>query len=208
MKLSITPILVVFLLMVGCHSSTTYVQSGPAGGAGYVDPYQNGGGYVDPYYDPLATIVVVGGSRGYYGPGHVFFPVVVVGGAEGYYDNNHRFVSSAPSVQQAVRDHNRCTPVHLRPLLGYRPITQRLSTTTAQRVGVHRHPQVLRRQRDRILVLNRALQGGVLHLRLPLRQQDRISVLVLEVLDVVLQHRLRREAPVAAVRVALEDGTN
>jgi len=87
------------LALTGCHRQPTAVVVQPA------PDYTVDSSYTEPVYDPSATVVCIGGRRGYYDSYRVFHPVVVVGGFEGYYDSRHRFVSSAPGVRIRVQQH-------------------------------------------------------------------------------------------------------
>lgn len=101
-------IVALFAGLTGCHRQPVAVVAQPA------PDYTVNSSYAEPVYDPGATVVCIGGRRGYYDSYRVFHPVVVVGGFEGYYDSRHRFVSSAPGIRTRVQPQVR-VQVHITP---------------------------------------------------------------------------------------------
>ena len=86
-KLILPFVFAAMILSVAC--GPTYVVQQPNGQQAVYDP-----GY-DPnqfLYDAMLANVIVNGVNGYYGPGHIFYPMVSVGGVGGYYDSGHRFI--------------------------------------------------------------------------------------------------------------------
>jgi hypothetical protein len=90
------------LLCVAC--GPTYVQP-----VAYQQPQQQ---YVPAYdpnqavYDAALTVAILNGVNGYYGPGHVFYPVATYGGVSGYYDSGHRFHTSVTNKTVIVNNYN------------------------------------------------------------------------------------------------------
>ena len=92
------------LLSVAC--GPTYVQpvayqqqqQQPVYNPGY-DPNQF-------LYDAMLADVIVGGIHGYYGAGHVFYPMVTVGGVGGYYDSGHHFHTSVQNKTVVINNYN------------------------------------------------------------------------------------------------------
>ena len=57
-------------------------------------------------YDAMLANAVVNGINGYYGPGHVFYPMVTVGGVGGYYDSGHHFHTSVQNKTVVINNYN------------------------------------------------------------------------------------------------------
>jgi hypothetical protein len=89
------------LMLVAC--GPTYVQP-----VAYQQQQQFNPGY-DPnqfLYDAMLANAVVNGINGYYGPGHVFYPMVTVGGVGGYYDSGHHFHTSVQNKTVVINNYN------------------------------------------------------------------------------------------------------
>ena len=87
----------------------TFVACGPT----YVVPNNGQQAVYDPGYDPnqflydaMLADVIVNGIHGYYGPGHVFYPMVTVGGVGGYYDSYHHFHTSVQNKTVVINNYN------------------------------------------------------------------------------------------------------
>jgi len=88
-------------MLVAC--GPTYVQP-----VAYQQQQQFNPGY-DPnqfLYDAMLANAVVNGINGYYGPGHVFYPMVTVGGVGGYYDSGHHFHTSVQNKTVVINNYN------------------------------------------------------------------------------------------------------
>jgi hypothetical protein len=90
------------LLSVACGPTyvqpVAYQQQQPVYNPGY-DPNQF-------LYDAMLADVIVGGIHGYYGAGHVFYPMVTVGGVGGYYDSGHHFHTSVQNKTVVINNYN------------------------------------------------------------------------------------------------------
>jgi hypothetical protein len=100
-KLALSVIFAALILGVAC--GPTYVVQ-PTGqqqavyNPGY-DPNQF-------MYDMMLADVMVNGVHGYYGAGHVFYPMVTVGGVGGYYDSGHHFHTNVTNKTVVINNYN------------------------------------------------------------------------------------------------------
>ena len=89
-----------FFLCAAC--GPTYVQPVAVQQQQYVPAY-------DPnqaVYDAALTVAILNGVNGYYGPGHVFYPMATYGGVSGYYDSGHHFHTSVTNKTVIVNNYN------------------------------------------------------------------------------------------------------
>lgn len=104
-KFSLSVLFVAILLCVAC--GPTYVVQPNGQPAQYQQYQQYDPGY-DPnqfLYDTMLTAAILNGQRGYYGPGHVFYPDVMVGGVDGYYDSGHHFHTSVTNKTVVINNY-------------------------------------------------------------------------------------------------------
>ena len=100
-KLTFLVIFAAFILSVAC--GPTYVVQPTGQQQAVYDP-----GY-DPnqfMYDAMMADVIVNGVHGYYGYGHVFYPMITVGGVGGYYDSGHHFHTSVTNKTVVINNYN------------------------------------------------------------------------------------------------------
>ena len=87
----------------------TYVVQPNGQQAAYQQQYQQYDPGYDPnqfLYDAMLANAVVNGINGYYGPGHIFYPMVNVGGVGGYYDSGHHFHTSVTNKTVVINNYN------------------------------------------------------------------------------------------------------
>jgi hypothetical protein len=102
-KFSLSVLFAVILLCSAC--GPTYVVQ-PNGQQAQYQQYDPG---YDPnqfLYDAMLADAIYNGQRGYWGPGHVFYPMVTIGGVVGYYDGNHHFHTSVQNKTVVINNYN------------------------------------------------------------------------------------------------------